>query len=60
MDFSEAFLSAVNNSRVDLFEIDPQGNVQNLFQDSLIANIARNVSTSNDTTRCKIRLAYYN
>ena len=45
VDFSEAFLSAVNNSRVDLFEIDPQGKVQNPRQNSLIANIARNVST---------------
>ena len=55
VDFSEAFLSAVNNFRVDLFEIaKPQPG----FAADWVT--ARNVSTSNDTTKHEIRLVYYN
>lgn len=60
LNFSEAVLSGVNNFVVRIFQLDPQGNVRG---DISFSNAFRRVTpknVSNDTTRCKIRLAYYN
>ena len=60
VDFSEAVLSGVNNFEVNIFQLNPQGNVRGdiIFRTASRRFIPENVS--NDTTRCKIRLAYYN
>jgi len=58
MNFSEAVLSGVNNFMVSIFDIDPQGKPRR--RDPTIVSDLDCENVSNDTTRCKIRLACYN
>ena len=58
VDFSEAVLSGVNNFEVSISDINPQGTPRP-DGTTLLGRVASE-SVSNDTTRCKIRLACYN